>query len=213
MEAKIAVATVSGKAYYFLVNELKARGIDFLSLTPSEPIPLTVQVVITTEEERTFLRHPVVLVYRKGSSPAEVVDEAIKLVRGKKTFEAITVGVDPGKTFGVAVLSDGSMLETLTCSSLEETVKTILEILGKHQAAVRTVKVGNMASSFTSELLPFLDVALPQDVTMEVVHEAGTSRLGSQTVHKRGLRHAMAAVRIAERRGQVYLRKGVTGKN
>ena len=135
------------------------------------------------------------------------------MVKGKKAFETITVGIDPGKTFGVAVLSDGSMLETLTCSSLEETVKAILEILGKHQAAVRTVKVGYTASSFTSELLPLLDAELPQDVTMEVVREAGTSRLGSQTVHKRGLRHAMAAVRIAERRGQVYLRKGATGSN
>ena len=213
MEAKIAVATVSGKAYYFLVNELKARGIEFLSVTPSEPIPLTVQVVITTEEERTFIKHPEILVYQKDSSPADVIDEAIKLVKGKKAFETITVGIDPGKTFGVAVLSDGSMLETLTCSSLEETVKAILEILGKHQAAVRTVKVGYTASSFTSELLPLLDAELPQDVTMEVVREAGTSRLGSQTVHKRGLRHAMAAVRIAERRGQVYLRKGATGSN
>jgi len=210
MEAKIAVATVSGKAYYFLVNELKARRIDFLSLTPYEPIPMTVQVVVTTEKEREFIKHPKVLVYQEHTSPAAVLDEAEKLIRGKKLFETIAVGVDPGKAFGVAVLSDGKVLETLTCASLEETANVVAEIFNKHQAAVRVVKVGNLAPSYTAELLPLLDETLPRDVTVEVVREAGTSRMGSQTVHKRRLRHAVAAVKIAERRGQVYKRKGET---
>jgi hypothetical protein len=208
MEAKIAVATVSGKAYYFIVNELKSRALDFLSLTPYESIPLTVQVVITTEKESTLIKHPKVLVYREGASASELVDEATKIVRGKTSFETIAVGVDPGKTFGVAVLSDGDILETLTCMSLDETANAVADIFSKHQASARVVKVGNLAPEYTVELLPLLDKVLPKDITLEVVHEAGTSRLGSQTVHKRGLRHAIAAVRIAERRGQVYQRQG-----
>ena len=102
MEAKVAVATVSGKAYYLLVNELKDRGVNFLSLTPNEPIPSTVQVVLTTEEERKFIKHPQVLVYQAKLSASVMVDEAIKLMRGTKAFETITVGVDPGKTFALS---------------------------------------------------------------------------------------------------------------
>jgi hypothetical protein len=210
MEAKIAVATVSGKAYYLIVNELKARGLDFLSLTPYESIPLTVQVVITTEKERELIKHPKLLVYQEGTSASELVDEATKLVRGKTTFETIAVGVDPGKTFGIAVLSDGDILETLTCVSLEETVNTIADIFSKHQAAVKVGKVGNLAPEYAAALLQLLDKVLPKDVTIEVVHEEGTSRLGRQTIHKRGLRHAIAAVKIAERRGQAYQRQGAT---
>ena len=210
MEAKIAVATVSGRAYYFVVNELKARGLDFLSLTPYESIPLTVQVVITTEKERGLVKHPSVLIYREETSASKLVDEATKLVRGKTTFETITVGVDPGKTFGIAVLSDGNILETLTCVSSEETVNTITEIFSKHRAAAKVAKVGNLAPEYATELLPLLDKVLPKDVAIETVHEDGTSRLGRQTIHKRGLRHAVAAVKIAERRGQVYQRRGAT---
>jgi len=209
MEAKIAVATVSGRAYYYIVSELKARGIDFLSLTPYEPVPMTVQVVITTEKERGFIKHPKVLVFQENASPVAVLDEAEKLIRGRKSFETIAVGVDPGKTFGIAVLSDGNVLETLTCASLDETAQAVAEVFNKHQAAVRVVKVGNLAPPYTAELLPLLDKTLPADVTIEVVREAGTSRVGSQTVHKRRLRHVMAAVKIAERRGHVYQRKGV----
>jgi len=210
MEAKIAIATVSGKAYYFLVNELKARGIDFLSLTPYESISMTVQVVITTEKERGLVKHPEVLVYKENTSPAPIIDEALKLIRGKKTFETISVGVDPGKTFGIAVLSDGNVLETLTCASLEETANVVAEVFKKHQAAVKVVKVGNLAPSYTTEFLPLVDEILPTDITIEVVREAGTSRLGSQTVHKRRLRHIMAAAKIAERRGHMYQRKVAT---
>lgn len=207
MEAKIAVATVSGKAYYLLVNELKARKMDFLSLTPYEHVPLNVQVVITTEPERKHIKHPKVLVYQESTSPSGTVDEAIKLVEGKKDFEAIVVGVDPGKTFGIAVLSDGNVLNTMTCSNIAETVNIIANIFSEQKAAVRVLKVGDWSPSYTAELLPMLDSVLPKDVTIEIVREAGTSRFVGQPVHKRGLKHAMAAVKIAERRGQAYTRK------
>jgi len=207
MKAKIAVATVSGKAYYLLVNELKDRGLDFLSLTPQESVPIEIEVVITTAEERHLIKHPKVLVYSSEANPAEVVNEAIRTLQGKKSSETIVVGVDPGKTFGLAVLSDGNVLETLTCTSLEETVNTIVNALKKLQAAAYVVKVGSGAPSITSQLLSSLDKTLPSNVALEVVSEAGTSRFVGETLHKRGLRDALSAVKIAERRGQPYQRR------
>ena len=206
MKAKIAVATVSGKAYYLLVNELKNRGLDFLSLTPQESVPIDIEVVITTAAERHFIKHPQILVYTNETDPAEVVNEAVRTLQGKKSRETIVVGVDPGKTFGLAVLSNGNVLETVTCSSIEETVSTIVNALAKLQAVAHVVKVGNGAPSIAAELLPLLDETLPKSVTIEVVSEAGTSRFVGETLHKRGLRDALSAVKIAERRGQLYQR-------
>jgi hypothetical protein len=207
MEAKIAVATVSGKAYYMIVNELKSRKIDFISLTPHEDVPLNIRVVITTEAERSHIKHSQILTYQENTNPSAIVDEAMKLVEGKRHFETIIVGVDPGKTFGIAVLNDGNVLKTTTCSSIAETVNTIVRFFREQQAVVRILKVGNWAPTYTAELIPLLDSALPKDVTIEIVHEAGTSRFPGQTVHTRGLKHAMAAIRIAERRGQIYQRR------
>ena len=48
MKAKVAVATVSGKAYYLIVNELKKANVPFISLTPHEPIPLEIKAVSYT---------------------------------------------------------------------------------------------------------------------------------------------------------------------
>ncbi len=131
----------------------------------------------------------------------------MRILQGKRSPETIVVGVDPGKTFGVAVLSDGNILETVTCSSTEDTINTIVNILSKLQAATRIVKVGNGAPSITAELLSSLDEVLPNSVTIEVVSEAGTSRFVGENMHKRGLRDALSAVKIAERRGQPYQRR------
>jgi len=131
MKAKIAVATVSGKAYYLLVNELKKRNVSFLSLTPNDTAPIDVKVVITTKKERPKITHENVLEYEEDKDPVEVVDEAIRIAKGKRTYERLVVGVDPGQNFGVAVLGDGNMVETKNCTSLNETVNTIRDVLSR----------------------------------------------------------------------------------
>jgi len=207
MKAKIAVATVSGKAYYHLVNELKARGLAFLSLTPYDPIPTYIKVVITTKGERSLISHPNVLVFEETVDPATIISEAVRSVEGKRNHNTITVGVDPGKTFGIAVLSNGNVLETVTRSSIEQTVNAVLEVLTKNPANAYIVKVGDGAPQYTQALLSRLDETLPQDVAIEIVSEAGTSHFSRKTVHRRGLRDAMSAVKIAERRGRRFSRR------
>ncbi len=207
MKAKIAVATVSGKAYYQLVNELKARGLPFLSLTPYDTIPIDIKVVITTENERGFIDHPNVMVFEETMDPATIVNEAIRSVKGKRNHDTMTVGIDPGKTFGIAVLSNGNVLETKIHSSIEQTVNAVLDVLTKNPATTYIIKVGDGAPEYTRVLLSQLDAALPKDVAIEIVSEAGTSHFAKETVHRRGLRDAMSAVKIAERRGRPFQRE------
>ena len=57
MKAKVAVATVSGKTYFLVVNELKERNMEFLSLVPGDPVPAEAKVVITTEKEKHLISH------------------------------------------------------------------------------------------------------------------------------------------------------------
>jgi hypothetical protein len=207
MKAKIALATVSGRAYYKLVNELKRKGLPFLSLKPWDSIHLNIKVVITTEEERYLVTHPNVLIFESESNPTSVVDEAILGVRGKQGYEKVVVGVDPGETYGVAVLGDDNVLETLNCSSLKEAVNVILDDSKRFPATVSVVKVGDGAPAYTKGLLHSLDEALAQETVIEVVSESGTSRFVNETAHRRGLRDAMSAIEIAGRKGQIFPRR------
>lgn len=204
MKAKIAVATVSGRAYYKLVNELKAKSLPFLSLTPWDPIPLDVKVVVTTERERLSIEHPNVLIFSDKEDPTKVIDEAIRIAQGKQSYGKITVGIDPGKTFGVAVLGDGNVLETINCTSFKETVDAVLKAVERAPATGCVIKVGDGAPPYTKELLHSLDESLPEETIIQVVGEAGTSHFAKETSHLRGLKDAMSAIKIAERNGRPY---------
>jgi hypothetical protein len=210
MKAKIAVATVSGKAYYLIVNELKRKNIPFISLTPNEPIPIEIKVAITTKEEQHLIDHEKILVYYDGVEPEALINEALQIVQGKEYYEKIVIGVDPGEVFGVAVLADGKVIETGNCFSVEETldkIKNILKKLDKIPITSVSVKVGNGVPAYKEKLLQVLDNAVSSNVMLESVSEAGTDRYLNETKHRRGLRDIVSAIKIAGRNGHTFPRR------
>jgi len=210
MKAKIAVATVSGKAYYLVVNELKRKSIPFLSLTPSEPIPIEIKVVITTKEEQPLINHEKILVYQDETASEALINEALQIVQGKEFYEKIIIGVDPGEVFGLAVLADGKVIETENCFSVKEALDKILNILRNLEKTPVTsvsVKVGDGVPTYKEKLLQVLDSTLPSNVILESVSEAGTNRHLNETKHRRGLRDIVSAIKIAGRNGHKFPRR------
>jgi len=99
MKAKIAVVTVSGKAYYLIVDELKRKTLPFLSLTPGEPVPVEIEVVITTQGEMQLVSHKRLLLYKEGDSVESLITEASQITAGKEHFVFLWVcnnGNEPG---------------------------------------------------------------------------------------------------------------------
>jgi len=210
MKAKIAVATISGKAYYLIVRELKQKNIPFLSLTPNNSIPIEVKVVITTEEEQSSIKHKRVLPFKDGMDPGALINKALRLAQGKECYKSIVIGVDPGKVFGLAVLADGDVVKTGNCFSIEETLDEIEVILGNFKsdpAPSISVKIGDGVPRYKDKLLRALDSRLPSYVVLQSVSEAGTNRYRRETKHRRGLRDIFSAVKIAGRNGYTFVRR------
>ena len=210
MKTRIAVATVNGRAYYEFVNELQRKGLPFLSLKPWDPIPMNIQVVLTTEKESNQISHSNILLFEQGSKPKFVVDKANLIIQGKKSYERIVIGVDPGKTYGMALLGDNKVLETLTASNIEEVTLLILDSLKRFPAEVRLVRVGDGLPEHTETLLIALDKTLPADTFIEIVSKAKTSQLVNTSVNRRVLRDAVSAIKIAERNGRVFSRRDIS---
>ena len=206
MSSKIAVATVSGKAYYLLVNELQQRRLLFLSCVPEKPIPPSVQVVITTEAEKSAVSHPNVLVYDPENEPVGIVDEAVRIIQSKEAYREVVVGVDPGKNFGVAVLGDGRILKKTQTFSLEKAVDTVLTETKRNLAQKHRVRIGNGIPELAEEIAARLDTALPDDVPIELVSEVGTSTVKTDGTRRKAT-DADSATEIARKNGQVKARR------
>jgi hypothetical protein len=206
---KIAVATVHGRAYYKLVTELQRRGLAFLSLKPWDTIPVSIKVILTTRDESWQISHPKILVFDAESSPEHVVDKAILAIQGKRGYEKVVVGVDPGKTYGIAVLCDNKILATLTALNSEVASHLIVDSLKRFPAETMLVRVGDGPAEYTKTLLDSLDKILPEDAVMEIVSEAGTSRVTKASVNRRVLKDTVSAIKIAGRNGRMLSRRNV----
>ncbi len=198
MRSEIAVATVSGKAYYLLVNELNKRGVPFLSLVPGETIPPSIKVVITTKDEKRLIDHSLVLIYNPEEEPSAIIDEAIRIIQNKKAYEELIIGVDPGKTFGVAVLGDGNVLEKKERLTREMAIDMILTAIKRYPARTRKIKIGDGMPEIAEDVASRLKIAIPEDTTVEIISEAGTSNIRSKGSWKK-ISDADAAVNIARR--------------
>jgi hypothetical protein len=207
MKEKVAVATVQGKSYFLIVNQLKEQNIPFISLVPGKSVPDKMTLVITTEQEKHLVNHEKILVFQGEEELERLVDEVKVLILGKAAFEKIIIGIDPGVATGLVAMADGKVIEEGNCFSTKEVLNSILKILRNVNFALTkvSVKIGNGVPVY-KELLEGLDSALSSRVALEVVDEAGTNKPLKENKRSRGVRHISSATRIAGRTGYIISR-------
>ena len=153
-----------------------------MSLIPGEPIHTEIRVVITSEKEKHLTIHHKMLVYHKETNAEILGSEVVRILRGKEIYETVSIRVDPGEVFGLAVVADGSIITTENCLSSKDIwnkIKKTLRTIDLSKSAV-TVKIGKGVPIY-KELLETLDQALPVPIELEIVSEAGTNRYSRET--------------------------------
>jgi hypothetical protein len=208
MKEKVAVATAQGKAYFLIVNKLKEQNIPFISLVLGESVPAKIEIVITTEQEKDLVIHEKILVFKGETELDKLVDQVKVLLLGKEAFHKIVFGIDPGIAVGLVAVADGKVIEEGNCFSTKELIDSILKVLRNVNFGVTnvSVKIGNGVPVYR-ELFEDLDDALPPQIILEVVSEAGTNKPLKENKRSRRVRHISSATRIAGRTGNIIPRR------
>jgi hypothetical protein len=208
MRAKVAVATVHGKPYFLIVNELKQRNIPFLSLVPGQSIRAEIRVVVTTLQERHLVEHPNVVVFAADEEPAFLGAEIQQMLSGKKNYDNLVIGIDPGEIIGLTVLGDDLVVDMANCYSVPEVTAKLFSLLKpvNFDSTQVTVKIGSGVPLY-KKLLEALDAELPAEVALEIVSEAGTNHYTHETRNRRIFLHTISAMHIARRAGYVCSRR------
>jgi hypothetical protein len=214
MREEVAVATVQGKPYFLIVNQLKEQNIPFISVLPGQPLPIKVRLVITTEQERQAINHQKIFVFHDEEDVENMLNEVKKSLLGKEAYEKILVGLDPGDVTGLAVIADGKVIDKNNCLSPREIIIAIQKAIRNvnYNLTSVTVKIGNGVPIY-HELLDDLDNALPLEIKLEVVSEFGTNRSLKENKRSRKIRHISSAIRIAGRSGRIIERRKLSAAN
>lgn len=169
----LAIATDNFKFYYDVVKELKQRDIPFISLSPTDPVPKNVDVILTTEEESEAVDFenviPVSEDVRKG------IRKALSITSEKESYQQIIIGVDPGEKPGVALVGDGKVMETEYADSPEEVRELIEKYMDGYDFQDLVVRIGHGDKTNRNRTINSLK-DLP--IKIQIVNEEDTTKQG-----------------------------------
>jgi 5-formyltetrahydrofolate cyclo-ligase len=187
----IAIATASARFYYDAAEELKKRGLDFYSLKVGEAVPQRVKVVLTTPGEAQRIDFPRVIADR---DPRLAVEKAVRLAKGfKERHRRITVGIDPGRKPGVAILARNRAADVFTTSTPEEVGEVLRRVVSLHAPEELLVRLGSGGGVYRDRILKTL--RKHPGLKIELVNEYSTSDTKTPS-------DASAALNIALKRGR-----------
>lgn len=170
MEKVIGLLTTDFRLYHDLVKALKRRDLTFMSLSFGDPIPPNVGVVITSEEEleNVDFEHKVACV-----DIGMAIAESTRILKGKERFEDLIIGIDPGAKPGIAVVGDGTVLETRGASSPEEVAELTKQVVACYPADFVGLRIGHGDPTNRNRIINSLS---PQEYDIEIVNERGTTQ-------------------------------------
>jgi len=185
----VAVVTEDFRVFYGAVRYLKEKGQPFISQGFGDPLPLTVELVITTEGERKRFHGRRVIA---NDDPKQAVKTAMAVLQGG-TYNRLVVGVDPGPRPGVAILGDGKVLLADTVLSPEEVCPLVEGYLSLVSTNELVLRVGHGDHTNRDRVVNSL-----WDITcnIEMVDETSTTKSTDRS-------DADAAITIARSRGQL----------
>ncbi len=169
MEKVIGLLTRDFRLYHDLVKTLKRRDLTFMSLSFDDPIPPTVGVIITSEEELDQVDFPSKVAC---DDIDRAIAESIRILKGKERFEKLIIGIDPGAKPGIAVVGDGMVLETKGAASPEDVSEHIRDIVSSYPADEIGIRIGHGDPTNRNRIINSLS---SQRLAIEIVDEKGTT--------------------------------------
>ncbi len=169
MRKVLGLLTEDFRLYHDLVAALKARGVPFVTLSFSRRVPENVGAVLTSRAEAPRIRSQNVVVVEDVEN---AIAQALQVLKGKREWRELLIGVDPGHEPGVAVLGDGDVLDMRQAPNPEAVREQVRLALQNFPAKRVRIRVGHGDPTNRNRILNSLAADRLQ---VEIVDEAGTT--------------------------------------
>ncbi|NHJ47862.1 MAG: pre-16S rRNA-processing nuclease YqgF [Asgard group archaeon] len=180
----ISLATMNFKLCYLLREKLTVGGFRVEQIVLGEKPSKGSVLVISTEEEAKGKKFDYKNFIALSNSEVLNVDKAytkiILGIEGKRIWESLIVGVDPGLTIGVAIITDGCLRTTLETRDRKEMMDFILNTIDSNPAKMAIIRVGSTGGYRRVLILNELLNVKPKNVALEIVDELETTPATTQ---------------------------------
>ena len=136
----VGILTEDPRTYFGMLAALRAKGLRFISLEFSEPVPAYVGAVITTEAERHKVAFDKVIT---DQDPDVAIGKAIATLANTDEIREMAIGIDPGTRPGFAVLGDGVVLVRTVAESPEAVREMVGDVVREYPSASVIVRIGH----------------------------------------------------------------------
>ena len=175
----ISLATMDFRLCHLLREKLSQKGFSLEQLQPGDPPSKDSILVVTTEEENNQKNmnysNLVVLSKVETLNLDKAYSKIMLGIEGKKIWESLIIGVDPGLNIGVAVITDGCLQSTLETRDIKEAVNFIVLTLKNLSAKMAIIRIGSTGGYRQVLILNELLNVKPEHVGLEVVDELHTT--------------------------------------
>ena len=198
---EVAIATLDGRAYFFMSNLLKSMKIPFKSLTPNEQIDKHVKLVLSTRKERPLIPFDPVLCVEDLESDlaAAKILYMVKKTAGESVY---IVGIDPGVRIGISAFYLGDEVYSCVVYSTARAASMVSKLLRNAPTKKRIVRIGDGNIDVALKIAGVLAEEFGKQIRIEIVDEAGTTSLAKSKPNKRSVKDLRSARLIALRRGR-----------
>lgn len=197
---EVAVATRNPRTLYLSVQLLEELGLSFVICPPNDIRCASAKVVLTDNDDTPCSFNPGRQVVVSGKFDTDIA--AIEIMMNLFEIDSpqsLTIGVDPGLRFGLALVADGTAVYAGTfCSPAEAAKKTrnwISELSTHAEFPDTTVRVGTGSRLYAA--LYLRELSFSDDLHVEMVDESHTTLSGASD--------ESSAVLIASRGGRTCL--------
>ncbi|RLI69290.1 MAG: hypothetical protein DRP02_10915 [Candidatus Gerdarchaeota archaeon] len=180
----VSLATMDFRLSFLLQEKLALRGIATEQIVPGKPAARNSVLVVTTEEEfknNTLTYEKLVVLSRSEvMNISKAITKVLLGLEGKRIWESLIIGVDPGRTIGVAIITDGCLRGVLETREINEAIDYIFLTIKNNPAKMVIIRIGSTGGYRRILLLNELLNNKPSHVSIEVVDELQTTPTSCQ---------------------------------
>lgn len=159
------------------VKLLRARGIQY-SVPDSLDFKVFANDVIYTDSIDVYrmFKDKVAEIFYDPIGTRYFLEKAILALRGRKVYNLLSIGIDPGSKYSIIALADGELIDWNHVSDIDYLRKYVQDLISSIPAKEKIVRIGIGGRGL--EIAYTLKKTLGEEVVVEVVDEVGSTPHG-----------------------------------